>query len=42
MESTTILNNEQMIDLVAQSVLEHIPFNQVIGMSLGKYSAKKI
>ncbi len=42
MESTTILNNEQMIDLVAQVFLEHIPFNQVIGMSLGKYSAEKV
>ena len=42
MESTTILNNTQMIDLVAQVFLEHIPFNQVIGMSLGKYSAEKV
>ena len=42
MESTTILNNEQMIDLVAQVFLEHIPFNQVIGMSLGRYSAEKV
>ena len=42
MESTTILNNNQMLDLVAQVFLEHIPFNQVIGMSLGVYSPEKV
>ena len=42
MESTTILNNQQMLDLVAQIFLEHIPFNQVIGMSVGTYSNKKV
>ncbi len=42
MESTATLNNQQMMDLVAQIFLDHIPFNKVIGMSIGTYSNKKV
>ena len=42
MTPNTILNNEDMINLVAQVFLEHIPFNQVIGISLGAYTENKV
>jgi uncharacterized protein (TIGR00369 family) len=38
----SILNNQDMLDLVAHVFMEHIPFNQVIGMSLGVYTDTKV
>lgn len=37
-----ILTQQQMVDAVATVFLEHLPFNQLIGMQLGVYNREKV